>query len=325
MEDIDFIAGSIITKVIMSKQLFLSIFLVLGGLSSCSRPEDSSSHGTITITADESLQPMVDQLCQGYKGIHPETNFNVLYYPEQQATASVLKDSARLAFITRELTREEQSVFKSKGIRYNPQYIATDGVALLINRSNTDSLTTMEELSGIFKGKIKRWNQLQGGNQNGEIVLVFDNANSSNLNFIMSKFGLSDIKGISIFSAGSNQKVIEYVRQNPNALGFIGVNWISDGDVPLTAELSQGLRVMGVSEKANPTLKEYFQPFQQDLRYKTYPLYRKVYVINREMHAGLGSGLVNYIMRDVGSLIIEKCGLWPAKPFNREVIIKKDI
>ena len=43
------------------------------------------------------------------------------------------------------------------------------------------------------------------------------------------------------------------------------------------------------------------------------------------MHAGLGSGMVNYIMRDVGSLIIEKCGLWPAKPFNREVIIKKEI
>lgn len=326
MADTDFIEDIIITKVKMSKPIFFCLLvIVLGGLSSCTRPEDSTSYGNITITADESLQPMVEQLCQAYEAIHPETSFKVLYRPEQQATAAVLKDSSRLAFITRELTSDEQRMFTSKGIRYNPQYIATDGVALLTNRSNADSLITLEELSGIFKGKIKNWNQLKNGNQNSEIVLVFDNANSSNLNFIMKKFGLTDVKGLHIFSAGSNKKVIEYVRENPNALGFIGVNWISDGDVPLTAELSKGLRVMGVSEKVNPAKEDYFQPFQRDLKYKTYPLHRKVYVINREMHAGLGSGLVNYIMRDVGSLIIEKCGLWPTKPFNREVIIKKDI
>lgn len=300
------------------------ILLILLAVS-CKRPEDSTSHGNITITADESLQPVIDQLYEAYQHTFPETHFNVRYLPEHQAAAFMLKDSARLAFITREFTPDEQRVFKSKGIKYNPQFIATDGVALLANRSNQDSLITLEQLSGIFKGKIKTWPQLGNSNQTGEIILVFDNANSSNLNFIMKKFGLSDVKGLSIFSAGSNKKVIEYVKQNPNALGFIGVSWISDGDAPLTAELSQGLRVMGVAEKPNAAKEDYYQPFQGDLKWRRYPLHRKVYVISREMHSGLGSGLVNYIMRDVGSLVIEKCGLWPTKPFNREVIIKKEI
>ncbi|MEZ4900929.1 MAG: substrate-binding domain-containing protein [Spirosomataceae bacterium] len=271
-------------------------FLILGMIS-CKPAEDSTHHGKITVAADESLQPMVEQLCQAYKGIHPDTDFNVLFCSEEQAAQYVLSDSARLAFVTRELTANEQNIFKVKGIKYNPQFIATDGVALLINRANSDSLITLTELSKIFKGKSKTWGQLQGGNIESEIVLVFDNANSSNLNFIMRKFGLSDVKGLNIFSAGSNKKVIEYVRQTPNALGFIGVNWISDGDIPLTAELSEGLRVMGVAEKAANGEEIYYQPFQKDLRYKTYPLRRDVYVINREMHAGLGSGLLNYIMR----------------------------
>ncbi|WP_428653297.1 PstS family phosphate ABC transporter substrate-binding protein [Runella sp.] len=300
------------------------VFLILLA-ASCKRPEDSTSHGNITITADESLQPVIDQLYEAYQHTFPETHFNVRYLPEHQAAAFMLKDSARLAFITREFTPDEQRVFKSKGIKYNPQYIATDGVALLTNRSNQDSLITLDQLSGIFKGKIKTWPQLGNSNQTGNIILVFDNANSSNLNFIMKKFGLSDVKGLTVFSAGSNKKVIEYVKQNPNALGFIGVSWISDGEAPLTAELSQGLRVMGVAEKLNASKEDYYQPFQGDLKWKRYPLHRKVYVISREMHSGLGSGLVNYIMRDVGSLVIEKCGLWPTKPFNREVIIKKDI
>ncbi|WP_229598422.1 PstS family phosphate ABC transporter substrate-binding protein [Runella zeae] len=294
-------------------------------LTSCKKPEDSTSHGTIAIASDESLQPMVEQITQAYQHTYPETHFNVLYQPEQIAISMVLRDSVRLAFITRELTSDEQKTLKSQGIRYNPQHIATDGVALLTNRTNTDSLITIQELSSVFNGKTKTWEALKGGNQKGNITLVFDNANSSNLNYVMTKFGLTNIQGINIFSAGSNKAVIEYVRQNPRALGFIGVNWLSDGDAPLTAELSQGLRVMGVASKADATLDEYYQPFQEGLGLKRYPLSRKVYVISREMHSGLGSGLLNYIMRDVGSLIIEKCGLWPAKPFNREVILKKEI
>ena len=326
MADIDFIVGMITIKVKMGR-FFFYCFIVFtsAGFLSCKRADDSAFHGQVTIASDESLQPMVEQLCQAYQGIHPETSFKLLYCPEEQAASFVMQDSARLAFITRELTTNEQNIFKTKGIKYNPQFIAIDGVALLTSRVNVDSLMTLEELANIFKGETKKWSQLRYGVQNSDIVLVFDNANSSNLNFIMKKFGLTDVKGLNIFSAGSNKKVIEYVRQNPNALGFVGVNWISDGNSPLTAELSKGLRVMGVSDKNKPTKQDYFQPFQQDLRFKNYPLSRKIYIINREMHAGLGSGMVNYIMRDVGSLIIEKCGLWPAKPFNREVIIKKEI
>jgi len=323
MVDIDFIVDMFSTKMKMFRAS-LFILSVLWAVS-CKRPEDSTSHGRVTITADESLQPMLDQVYQAYEHTFPETHFDVRYLPEHQAAAFMLKDSARLAFVTREFTSEEQKVFKSKGIKYNPQHIATDGVALLINRSNPDTLITLEQISGIFKGTVKTWGQLGRANHAEDIVLVFDNANSSNLNFIMKKFGLSDVKGLNIFSAGSNKKVIEYVKQHPNALGFIGVSWISDGEAPLTAELSQGLRVMGVAEKPNPAKEDYYQPFQDDLKWRRYPLHRKVYVISREMHSGLGSGLVNYIMRDVGSLVIEKCGLWPAKPFNREVILKKEI
>lgn len=304
---------------------FLGVLACASLVSSCKQANDSAFHGTVTITADESLRPMVEQLCQGYEGIHAGTKFNIEFMPEHLAIGKMMEDSSRLAFVTRELTTSEQKVFKSRGIRYSPQFIAIDGLALLTNRSNGDSLITMNEVEGIFKGKIKTWSQLKGSQQTKDIVLVFDNANSSNLNFVMNKFGLTDLKGLQIFSAGSNKNVIEYVRQNPNALGFIGVNWISDGDVPLTAELSKGLRVLAISDKEKPTRQDYFQPFQQDLRFGNYPLARKVYIINREMHAGLGSGLLNYIMRDVGSLIIEKCGLWPAKPFNREVILKKEI
>ena len=140
---------------------------------------------------------------------------------------------------------------------------------------------------------------------------------------MLDRFQVKDVSKLRLYTSGTNEKVIEYVRQNPSAIGFIGVNWSSDGDEALTLELSRGLRVMGVSREANPTsIKDYAQPFQRDLQSRRYPLSRNLYIISREGFAGLGGGLMTYIARDVGGLIIQKSGLIPAIPYPREVEVE---
>ncbi len=304
--------------------LYSSCFLAIL-IGSCSKPKDNAWSGTITVASDESMKPMVDQICQAYHGISPDANFNLVYKPEKEVISLLLNDQARVVFTAREFNAFEQKKLKDRGIKYNPQPIATDGVALIINKENTDSLITINELSDIFNGKIKLWEELKGKKQKGKLVLVFDNANASNLDYIINKFKIKDVTKINISAAGSNAKVIEYVRKNPNAIGFIGVNWISDGDLPLSVEMAKDLRVMAVAEKQNPSNSDYFKPSQKSLGLQDYPLRRIVYAISQEMYAGLGSGLVNYITRDSGVLLVEKCGLWPINPYNREVTIKKNL
>jgi phosphate transport system substrate-binding protein len=311
----------------MIRKLLWLTTISLIGLSCTTKKQaelDTASRGTITVVSDESFQPVVQQLTEAYSGIYPGATFRVLYRPEKEAIAMMLRDSARLVFCTRPLSKGEQAVLDQHKIVGKTERIATDGVALITGKANTDSLLTMSELRGLFTGKLKNWEQLKGGNQTGPVTLVFDNGNGSNIDFILRTFGIKTIDGIRIFTATSNQDVIRYVRENPRALGFIGVNWISDGDAALTAKLSRDLRVLGVSDKTNPTtIKDYYQPFQRSLGLQDYPLRRPLYIISREAHSGLGSGLINYLARDAGSLIIEKLGLWPARPYNREVYFQK--
>lgn len=305
------------------RRWLLGLCLILAGCTS-KAPLDNPSRGDIVVAADESFRPLVTQLTAAYSGIYPNAHFRVVYRPEQEAINLLLNDSARIAFVTRKLTANEQRVFDNRKIRGAAEKIGTDGVALIVSRANTDSLFTMNQLQDVFSGRIKQWSQLPGGNQRGPITLVFDNNNSSNLAFVLQKFGVRDPWSLSIFTTRSNQEVINYVRKNPGALGFIGVNWISDGDEPLSVALARDLRVAGVSDKPNPTSRaDYFQPFQQALGMQQYPLRRPVYVLSRETHPGLGGGLINYVARDAGSLIIYKLGLWPAIPYNREVNLKK--
>ena len=307
--------------------VMLSISLLtalLGGCDGGKQPLDNPSRGTITVAADESFLPLVTQLTSAYSGIYPNAHFKVVFKPEQEAINMMLHDSARLVFTTRKLTKNERLKLDELKIKGATEKIATDGVALIVNRANTDSLITMDELRAIFSGQKKQWSQLKNGGLPSPITLVFDNNNSSNLNFILDTLHVTDVKSLRIFTTKSNREVIDFVRKNPSALGFIGVNWISDSDEPLSVELAQDLRVMGVSNKANPDGRnDYFQPFQEDLGMQRYPLRRPVYILSRETHPGLGGGLINYIARDAGSLIVRKLGLWPAVQYNREVNITK--
>lgn len=285
---------------------------------------DNPSRGTITVAADESFLPLVTQLTSAYAGIYPNVHFNVVFKPEQEAINMMLKDSARLVFATRKLTANERLALDNLKIKGAAIKIATDGVALIVNKANTDSLITMNELRDIFSGRTKQWTQLKGSNQKNPITLVFDNNNSSNLEFVLDTLKVRNVKDLRIFTTKSNREVIDFVRKNPSALGFIGVNWISDSDEPLSIDLARDLRVVGVSNKANPTGRsDYFQPFQEDLGMQRYPLRRPVYILSRESHPGLGGGLINYITRDAGSLIVRKLGLWPAMQYNREVNLTK--
>ena len=300
-------------------------FIYLLAFSSCNNTSgnlDNPRQGTITIASDESFKPLVNALTNAYEGIYPNAHFKIDYKPEQEAIRQLLQDSARIIFSTRQLNEKELEMIKKQKGTQKFQHIATDGLALVIGKSNSDSLITMPELKLILEGKVTDWSQLKGGNQKGLITLVFDQANASNLNYVLNKFKITDIQKLRIISAGSNENVIKDVRENPLHLGFIGVNWISDGHSLASEELSKGIHVMGVAQKSDPAaLSEYIQPFQGGLEFKRYPLFRDLYIISREGYSGLGGGLMTYIARDVGGLIIQKMGLLPTVPYPRELEI----
>lgn len=296
---------------------FVSL-LVLNGCSSGNL--DNPRNGTVAISADESYRPLVQALTSAYEGIFPAAHFDVIYRPEQESILSLLQDSSRLAFTSRPLNAKEKEMIRQQSGAIKEQKIAIDGIALIVGKANQDSLITIEELKGIFSGQISDWSQLEGSEQKGPITLVFDYANSSNLEFMLKRFGVKDVTKLPIYTSNSNEKVIEFVKENRLAIGFIGVNWISDGQAVLAERLSKGLRVMGVSDKANPnSISDYAQPFQNDLKKGRYPLARFIYIISREGYSGLGGGLMTYIARDVGGLIIEKMGLVPIIPYPRNI------
>lgn len=305
------------------KSLGYILFFFLGILlAACGSTEtrDNPTQGSIRIAVDEAYRPVMEALTSAYEGIYPRTSFEIDYLPEQKAILSLLQDSVRMAFVTRKLDSREEEMLLQQASTAKTHRIAIDGIALVTSDANGGSSLSMDELSALLKGTIKNWEQLKSGKGSGPIRLVFDDANSSNLLYFTRRFGLSDFNGLNIYVAGSHKDVVDYVKQNPRSIGFIGMNWISDGKEVEAVRLSENLNVLGIRIDSSGTSRTVY-PFQEDLSNGDYPLSRELYAITREAYSGLGGGLLTYIARDVGGLIIMKMGLVPVVPYDRNLIL----
>lgn len=280
-----------------------NISLVLLGLCffQCSTdkkkgPTDSATVGEITLGVDESFEPLMKAEKTAFQEQYKYAKINYKFSPENEVIADMLNDKIRGVVVTRDLTTKEKEIFTREAITYRSFNIAADGIALLANKSSGDTLITLAELKEMMVGTSAKY------------TLVVDKANSSNLKFLIDKLQISSEQKLHVVAAGSNPEVINQVKNDPNAIGIVGSNWISDGDNPTSLGFIRSVHVMSVSEgKGMP----YTQPFGYNLALKKYPLRREIKYIIKEAHQGLGTGFLNYVSGDLGQLIVLKAGLIP--------------
>ena len=156
-------------------------------LSACSsKPKDgltdTYTSGVIAITADESFQPIVQEEIDVFEGLFPLAGIVPRYTTEVDAINQLLKDSVRLAITTRTLTPEEMNSFIAGNFSREIK-LATDGLALIVNRQNADSLISVRDIRRILTGQVQKWKELYPASGLGDIQLVFDNKNSSTVRF----------------------------------------------------------------------------------------------------------------------------------------------
>ncbi len=271
--------------------------------------QDLPNEGEITIAADESLQPIVEAEVMAYNAHYPKAKLNVVYVPEQRAMSLMMNDSVNLAIVTREATPGEKAVYTTNNIPYLPAKMALDGVAIISNTESAIKNLSITELKEMFEGQKKT-----------EIKLVFDNSSSSNLNYMIQKLGLKDIKKANIFAADGNKDVIEYIKKNKNAIGVIGGNWISDIDDSKSQSFINSIHVVGISDTKTPD--KFYTPTTASLKARKYPFERRI-ILHTKRGYGLTSAFIRFCCAYIGQLVVEKSGLLPYYIYEREIILEK--
>lgn len=292
---------------ITSKLLTLFTWLIF--TASCNGPHersdiDTPETGQIHISVDETFKPVIDSQIQVFEALYPKARIIAEYKSEAECLKDLIKDSTRMIIVTRGLTEAEEKFYKDS-LTFTPTWskVANDAIALIVNSKSKDTLFTMAKIRGI----------LEGSTGDKEKALFDGLSATSTIRYaIDSLLRGKPFDPKKVFAAKNSQEVINYVSQNQDAVGFVGVSWI--GNREDTAQLSFLKKVKIVSVECEGCEgKPYVKPYQANIMLKRYPLVRGLYYILKENYNGLGSGFANFMEYEKGQLIFRRAYLGPAK------------
>jgi phosphate transport system substrate-binding protein len=189
--------------------------------------------------------------------------------------------------------------------------IAIDGIAVVVNPANPDTLFAVETIRKIMTGEITEWKQVNPRSKLGKIKVLFDNPNSSIVRFIVDSITHSGTLSNQLSSLQGNLDVVDYVSKNPDAIGLIGVSWVSNRNDPKSLSFLWKIKVAGISTDIPAKPENSYQPFQAYIATGKYPFTRFLYAVLSEPRPGLGTGFTSFLASDKGQRIIQKTGILP--------------
>jgi phosphate transport system substrate-binding protein len=284
--------------------------------------KDTPTRGNISISSDESFQPLIETEVFTFTHLYANAKINAQFKPEYDVINDFMDDSVKVIVTSKKLSDYQIQYLRDTQIIARTTTYAYDALAIITNKTNNDTLLKYNTLKDIFLGKIKNWKEINQSSKLGAIRVIFDNNKSGNIRYFKELFEIKDSLTGNFFAVKSNPEVIDFVSRNPDALGIISVNWISDKDDAQSNSFIKKINVVAVSQQYIND-GNYYRPQQGFIYDKSYPFVREIYVISRETFAGLGSGFKNWVCAEQGQRIVLKSGLVPATMPIRLVQMKK--
>ncbi|MDE5947445.1 MAG: substrate-binding domain-containing protein [Prevotella sp.] len=312
----------------MKKCLFnitVGLSLVLCLSVACNRKPkngrtDTYSSGTIKFVSDESFSPIIEEEVEVFQSIYPNAKLIPQYTNELDAVNMLMKEQTYLAITTRRFTKREEQNLKDRRFLPVAVPLAYDGLALIVNKENPDTIISLQDLKLILSGKVSKWDKLYPESKLGDIEVAFDNKQSSTVHFCVdSLLDGKPINSPNIYAVKKSAEVIDFVEKHPNSIGIIGSNWLNDKRDTTNVTFKKNITVMAVSRIHPATVASSWKPYQFYIYNGNYPLVRTIYALLNDPINGLPWGFTNFIAADHrGQLIIHKAGLLPYRA-NMEV------
>jgi phosphate transport system substrate-binding protein len=292
---------------LLKYSLFLLLPVFAASCDDAKKPTDTPGKGVIEISADETYKPIIEEQKKVFDSSYPEAKITIHYKPESECFKDYFSKKSRIILVTRQLSAAEKDAAMQNKLYPTSLALARDAVAVIVNNASADSMLDLPALKGILTGSYKK-----------KYTVVFDNSASSTVRFVNDSILKGDKLGPNVFAAQGNKEVVDYVIKNPDAIGFVGLGYVSDSNDPAnTGAFIKSVRVVALK---NDSTGEFLQPYQAYIALKTYPLTRSLFYINSEAYAGLGTGFANFLGSQRGQLIFFHSHLFPVRS---EMVIRE--
>jgi phosphate transport system substrate-binding protein len=177
----------------------------------------------IVINGSTTVLPVMQKVAENYMAINPGVAISISGGGSGNGIKALTDGLCQIAMSSRDMKVHEMELAKSKGRNPVRIPVAVDALLPVVHPSNTVALLTMEQLRGIYSGKISNWKEVSGADK--KIAIISRDTSSGTYETwderVMNK---EKVTPAALLQA-SNGAVVQAVSKNPNAIGYIGFGY----------------------------------------------------------------------------------------------------
>jgi len=279
--------------------------LVLAWMSGCSTGTDTAtttgSATTIQNKGSDTIVNLALAWAERYQEIRPDVTIAVTGGGSGTGIASLINGTVTIANASRSIKEEEIQSARTNGIDPVEFVVARDAIAVIVHPSNPVDHLTLQQISDIYRGKLTNWQEL-GGEDRPIVRLSRETNSGTHVYFLETVVRLGRKDNNTLFSPDtlllpSSEGIGAEVRQNPNAIGYDGLGYVTDD----MKTIAVGLTAEG----------PFWLPSIETVNSGDYPVARDLYMYTAGEPTGIVSEYLDWIHQAEAQAIVQELGFVP--------------
>ncbi|WP_348797486.1 phosphate ABC transporter substrate-binding protein [Flavobacterium adhaerens] len=250
----------------------------------------------ITIKGSDTMVILSQKWAEMYMKKHPGTNIQVTGGGSGVGLAALINGSTDIANSSRSIKPSELTKMKAKYNRTGVEIAcAKDGLSVFLNKGNSVSELTIQQLGDIFSGKITNWKQVGGAD--AKIQLYGRESSSGTFEFFKDHVVKTDFAKNCQTLPGT-AAIVNAVKKDKYSIGYGG------------AAYAEGVKDCAVKRDAKT---KGVLPSETTIKNRTYPITRYLYMYLKEKPTGETKAFIDWILSPQGQSLIADVGYYPLK------------
>lgn len=262
-----------------------------------------ATRADITVKGSDTLVILAQKWAETYMGQKPGVKIQVTGGGSGTGFAALQNRTTDLCNASRKIKSAEISkCIEAFGKRPTEYKVALDGLSVYVSADNVVKELTVDQLEGIFTGKIKNWKQLGGADAP---ITVYSRENSSGTYEFFKEHVL---KGKDFAASAQTMPgtaaVLQAVAKDKNGIGYGG------------AAYGAGAKHLAIKkDDASPAI----EPTEENVMNGTYPIWRHLFIyVNPALDKGDIAAYLSWIRSDAGQKVVKEVGYFPLPANLRE-------
>lgn len=253
----------------------------------------ASESQSIFLKGSDTVLPLAQAEAEEFMNENSEKSITVTGGGSGVGIAALIDGEVDIASASREMTDDEIKSAEAKGINPVKTTIASDGITVIVNPSNSVSSLTFDQLRGIYNGSISNWKEVGGAD--AQISVISRDSSSGTYKDFQKDVLQGDEYRPDALTQPATGGIVAEVSQNTNAIGYIGFAYLDSSVKALSLDNGNGS----------------ITPTAEAIRNGSYPLSRSLYFYTNGDPSGLTKEFTDFVLSEKGQSIVSTVGYIP--------------